>query len=316
MLALQIMKHIIAILVATLVLASCSSKKEITKEKAEIGAVSSDGIVGNMNKETKKDSVKITATTGVKMGTTKPVSEMDKSPIRADNDSVVEINPQKFVPPTPTEKFNHTALNDLLKNNVSEKGVVNYEGFRKNSKTLRDYIASLGENMPEESWSKNDKLAYWMNAYNAMTVDLILRNLPLESIKDINKPWDQRLWKLGDKWYNLDEIEHQILRKMDEPRIHFGINCASYSCPPILNKAFTAEKMEEQLNFLAKRFINDPTRNTITANSVEISKIFDWFSKDFKQNGSVIDFLNQYSETKISANAKVRYKDYNWELND
>ena len=76
-------------------------------------------------------------------------------------------------------------------------------------------------------------LAFWMNAYNALTIDLILRNYPVDSIKDIKNPWDQRLWKLGDKWYNLNQIEHDILRKMDEPRIHFGIVCASFSCPKL-----------------------------------------------------------------------------------
>tara|TARA_R100000935_G_scaffold26814_1_gene46920 strand:- start:120384 stop:121289 length:906 start_codon:yes stop_codon:yes gene_type:complete len=299
-----------------LLVISCTAKKEATKEPAKTGKVSSDGIVGNLDNEMKKDSVKIATSTGVKVGTTEPVSEMETAPPMTENDSMVEINPQQFVPPIKTEKFDHSVLNELLKNYVSAKGVVSYEGFRKNSATLRSYISSLGVTMPNETWTKNDKLAYWMNAYNAMTVDLILRNLPLESIKDIDKPWEQRLWKLGDKWYNLDEIEHQILRRMDEPRIHFGINCASYSCPPLLNEAFTAEKVDTQLDFLAKQFINDPTRNTITTDRIDISKIFTWFSKDFKQNGSVVEYLNLYSDTKISANAKVRYKDYNWELNN
>ena len=163
--------------------------------------------------------------------------------------------------------------------------------------------------MPTDTWSKEDKLSYWMNAYNAMTIDLILRNQPIASIKDIKDPWDQRLWQLGKKWYNLNEIEHQILRKMGDARIHFGINCASFSCPPILNEAFTADKVDTQLEALAKGFINDKQRNTITENSIEISKIFSWFAKDFKTNGTLIDFLNKYSDTPIASNAKKRFKD-------
>ena len=209
----------------------------------------------------------------------------------------------------------HNTFNQLLASNVSPQGNVNYTGFKNNWSALRAYIKDLGEHLPTDEWSKEDKLAYWMNAYNAMTVDLILRNQPLESIKDISKPWEQRLWKLGSKWYNLEQIEHQILRKMGDARIHFGINCASFSCPPLLNEAFTAARVDEQLDELSRQFVNDTKRNTITANSIEVSKIFTWFAKDFKTDGSLIDFLNKYSDTPIASNAKKKYKDYDWTLN-
>ncbi len=212
--------------------------------------------------------------------------------------------------------LNHGLFDNLLKAHVNADGAVNYKGFKKNWSQLTAYISNLGENLPKEEWTKNKKLAYWMNAYNAMTVDLILRHQPLESIKDIKNPWEQRFWKLGDKYYNLDEIEHQILRKMGDPRIHFGINCASFSCPPLLNEAFTEADVDRQLNRLTIKFINDPKRNRITPSSVEISKIFDWFAKDFKKSGSVIDYLNRYAKTKIVDDAKVRYMDYNWALNN
>lgn len=212
--------------------------------------------------------------------------------------------------------FNHQTFNSLLKKHVTKEGVVNYKGFKTDRNTLLEYIASLGKNLPTDDWSKNEKLAYWINAYNALTVDLILRNYPLKSIKDIKKPWDQRLWKLGEKWQNLNDIEHKILREMNEPRIHFAINCASFSCPPLLNEAFTASTIEQQLTQVTKVFLADSRRNTITSNKIEISKIFKWFSKDFKQNGSLIDFLNKYSDVKINAKAKKKYKDYNWDLNE
>ena len=202
--------------------------------------------------------------------------------------------------------FNHNPWNDLLQKHVTKDGIVNYKGFKKERAKLLTYITSLGKNMPNDTWSKDEKLAYWINAYNAMTVDLILRNYPTKSIKDISKPWNQRLWKLGEKWYNLDEIEHKILRKMNEPRIHFAINCASFSCPPLLNEAFTAEKLEQQLTQVTKVFLADSKRNTITQDKLEISKIFKWFSKDFKQNGSLIDFLNQYSDCLLYTSPSPR----------
>ncbi|MFD2543369.1 DUF547 domain-containing protein [Lacinutrix gracilariae] len=214
------------------------------------------------------------------------------------------------------EAFNHDAWNTLLQKNVSENGNVNYIAFKNNPTELQDYITALGNNMPTDTWTKKDKLAYWINAYNALTIDLIIKNYPVKSIKDIKNPWDQKLWKLGEKWYNLNEIEHEILRKMNEPRIHFAIVCASFSCPKLQNQAFTASNLEEQLNSATKAFLADSNRNEIASDSIKISKIFQWFSKDFKQNGSLIDFLNTYSEVQISSNAKKSYKTYNWNLND
>ena len=211
--------------------------------------------------------------------------------------------------------FDHSSYDALLTQYVSPEGNVNYAGFKSQWSVLQEYIKALGAITPDDSWSQEDQLAYWMNAYNALTVDLILRHYPLASIKDIKDPWGQRFWKLGDKWVNLNEIEHEILRKKGDPRIHFGINCASFSCPPLLNEAFTTDRVDAQLDDLARRFINDSKRNTITANSIEVSKIFNWFAKDFKTNGSLIDYLNTYSEIPIAANAKRRYKDYDWSLN-
>ena len=217
---------------------------------------------------------------------------------------------------TKNVNFNHDIWADLLQNHVSENGNVDYKSIKADNEKLQKYINLLSENVPNNAWTKEEKLAYWINAYNALTVDLILRNYPVKSIKDIKNPWKQRLWKLGDKMYDLDEIEHGILREMNEPRIHFAIVCASYSCPKLQNQAFTAENLETQLTKATKEFLADTNRNEISENSIEISKIFDWFSKDFTQNGSLIDFLNLYTDVKISPNAKKRYKDYNWALND
>jgi hypothetical protein len=215
-----------------------------------------------------------------------------------------------------TQSTDHAKWNVLLQKNVSKNGIVDYKGFQKDSKQLQSYLALLSSNVPTKSWSRNAVLAYWINTYNAFTVKLILDNYPVKSIKDIKDPWGQKFFSLGDKKYSLEEVEHEILRKMNEPRIHFAINCASFSCPNLLNEAYTEANLEKQLTTVAKSFINDKTKNTITANKVEISKIFDWFSGDFKKKGTIIDFLNQYSSVKISSKAKISYKEYNWTLNE
>ena len=215
-----------------------------------------------------------------------------------------------------TEAFDHSILNNLLQKFVSANGNVNYKGLKGDYKTLQSYIELLKTNQPKDDWTKNDKLAYWINAYNALTIDLILRNYPTKSIKDIKDPWDQRLWKFGDTWQNLNDVEHKILRSMDEPRIHFAIVCASISCPKLQNTAFTASKLEDQLTNATKEFLADTTKNELSEEQIKISRIFKWFKKDFETNGSLIDFLNQYSDVKISNSAKKSFKDYDWNLNE
>lgn len=211
---------------------------------------------------------------------------------------------------------NHNLWNSLLQKHVSTQGNVSYKGFKESEKELDDYLGFLSENTPQNSWTKADKLAYWINAYNAFTVKLIIDNYPVKSIKDIKKPWDKKFIPIGDKLLSLNHIEHEILRKMKEPRIHFAIVCASVSCPKLQNTAFEPSKTEEQLNNATKEFLSDSARNELSQNSIKISKIFKWFSSDFKQNGSLIDFLNIYSEITISQNAKKSFKDYDWNLNE
>jgi len=217
---------------------------------------------------------------------------------------------------TNSKLIDHKQWNALLQKHVSDKGNVDYIGFQKDHVALQSYLEVLSINLPAKSWSKEAILAYWINAYNAHTVKLILDNYPIKSIKKIDNPWDATFFTLGTKKYSLGEIEHKILRKMNEPRIHFAINCASSSCPNLLNEAFTENKMQIQLEIVTKSFINDKTKNNITANKIEISSIFDWFSSDFKKKGTLIDFLNKYSLVQINPKAKISYKEYNWNLNE
>ncbi len=222
---------------------------------------------------------------------------------------------QSFANTVQSNSIDHSLFSELLQKHVSSKGKVDYKGFQSDRVKLDNYLKSLGKNIPSDSWAKEEKLAYWINAYNAFTIDLILRNPSVKSIKDIDDPWGQKLWKLGDKWYDLNEIEHKILRKMNEPRIHFAIVCASVSCPKLQNSAFIGSKLDIQLTISTKEFLNDPSKNKILTNKLELSKIFKWFSQDFKQGHSLIDFLNKYSDIEISQKASISYKDYDWNLN-
>jgi hypothetical protein len=211
----------------------------------------------------------------------------------------------------------HSQWNELLQKHVSDQGNVNYKGFKTDKTKFNAYLEMLSKNAPEGSWSKGETLAYWMNVYNAFTVKLILDNYPIKSIKDISGPWTHRFIKIGEKWYTLNDIEHKIIRKMDEPRIHFALVCAAVSCPRLYNKAFTAKNIETDLELLTKGFLNDPTKNEFSEHSIKISKIFKWYAGDFKNDGKdLIDFFNRYSDIEISSKAKKSYKDYNWSLNE
>lgn len=221
----------------------------------------------------------------------------------------------------------HQIWDQLLKANVSSSGIVNYKGFIKEKAKLEQYLKLISENAPDrKTWSKQEQLAYWINAYNAFTVKLIVDNYPVNSIRDlgpalkiplIKDVWHYKFFKIGGVESSLDEIEHSILRKeFDEPRIHFAVNCASVSCPPLLNEAFMASKLEAQLDKVARGFINDSSRNKITAENAQISSIFSWFKGDFTKKGGLIDFLNLYSKVKIKPSAKISHLDYNWNLNE
>ena len=305
--------HIIIVTLVACILTACGgSKKIVNTEQVKQDTVVEEKVEKETVIEREAPEVEKDMMDMPKEEIKKDILVVPNTDVKPNDETMADAPvPEKM----PLEAFDHTSYGDLVVKYVSKEGNVDYNGFKRNWSSLRNYIKALGENMPTDQWTKEDKLAYWMNAYNAMTVDLILRNYPLESIKDIKDPWGQRFWKLGDKYYNLNEIEHKILRKMGDARIHFGINCASFSCPPLLNEAFTAQKVDAQLDSLSRRFVNDTQRNTITANSIEISEIFNWFAKDFKTNGSLIDFLNKYSDTPIAKNAKKRFKEYNWSLN-
>ena len=214
-----------------------------------------------------------------------------------------------------------TIFNDLLQKHVTNEGVVDYKKF--NGPKLKKYLNYLEETTVDVSWSNNKKKAFWINAYNAYTIYLIIHALNTEKIKSITdiKKEGKTAWKIpfvnvGGIKYSLDYIEHEILRKtLFDPRIHVGVNCASGSCPKLGNTAFTEENIEATLAQLMKDFINDTSRNKISKKKVQISSIFNWFQKDFTNNSSLIDYLNKYSETKINSNAKISYLKYDWSLN-
>lgn len=214
------------------------------------------------------------------------------------------------------KKPDHAAWDALLQQYVTSSGKVNYAGFKSNKAKLQAYLDDLAANPVEAGWSRAEKMAYWINVYNAFTIKLIVDHFPVQSITKLHggKPWDVKWIKLGDKTYSLNQVENDILRpQYKDARIHFAVNCAAKSCPPLLNRAWTGGNLENYLEKQTRSFINSAKYNSINSGKAQVSKIFEWYATDF---GNLIDFLNQYSETSIKANAAVSYQEYDWALNN
>ena len=220
----------------------------------------------------------------------------------------------------------YNVFTELLEQHVAENGNVNYRGFIKEKPKFEKFLEFLSQNKVPDKASKEEKLVYWINCYNAFTIKLIVDHYPLERITDLhpllyipgfNTVWHEEFFKIGGEAFSLDRIEHEILRKeFDEVRIHFAINCASRSCPNLRNEAYYANKLEVQLDDQAKRFMNDETKNVLSKNQLELSKIFKWFESDFDDAGGLITFIQPYVSIPISKSAKISYLSYDWSLNE
>lgn len=227
----------------------------------------------------------------------------------------------------PVASVDHGVYDRLLKKHVNEKGLVDYKGFKADENAFNQYLDLLSKNPPAASWSKQDQMAYWINAYNAYTIRLILDHYPVKSIKDIGSkikipfvttPWAAKFFSIGGQKMSLDNIEHGTLRKKyDDPRIHFALVCASISCPRLRNEAYTGDKLDWQLDDQGSDFLNNPAKNKISPDKAQLSKYFDWYKGDWNDNHqSVVNWVNRYSKTKIDEKTSILYLDYNWNLNE
>ena len=208
----------------------------------------------------------------------------------------------------------HGPFNALLQRFVDASGNVDYAGFKAAHPKLKAYLKSLDSNPPEDAWRREDGLAYWINAYNAATLDLILDNYPLSSIKDLDggNPWDVKRVRLGGQVYSLNGIENDVIRpRYGDARIHFAVNCAAASCPPLRNEAYTGDRLEEQLGEQTRAFLNDDGFTEVDGDAVTVSSIFDWYGEDF---GDVARYIGKYRDD-VDAGAEVSFSDYDWSLN-
>ena len=241
----------------------------------------------------------------------------------------------------------HAAWDALLKRHVvvakdGNSSRVDYAGFQANPGALQSYLGELSSVTQAEyrGWTREQQLSFLLNAYNAFTIKLVLTRYPdLKSIKDLGSilksPWKKEFFTLLGAERSLDGVEHGFIRgagAFDEPRIHFAVNCASVGCPMLREEAYVAERLGAQLEDSVRRFLSDRSRNRYdpASGSMEVSKIFDWYKEDFEKGNrginSVSRFLARYADLLADGaatradmrqgNAKIRYLDYDWNLND
>jgi hypothetical protein len=222
------------------------------------------------------------------------------------------------------DPVDHSLYAGLLKEHVQD-GVVNYQGFKNEEAKLDAYLRLL-EHTNSSVLLRNEQLAFYLNAYNAWTIKLVLGGYPgIKSIKDLggllSSPWKKEICRIDGRVISLDELEHKIIRpRFHDPRIHFAVNCASKSCPPLLSEPYSGSDLDRQLDAATRAFINDPRSNRLTGETLNASKIFDWYRADFKPG--VVDFFLKYAEAEFRAHLeankaqlRIEYLDYNWALN-
>lgn len=256
-----------------------------------------------------------------------------------------------------TDSFDHSyATYNSLLNRYVINARVNYEGFINSRAKFETFLRALGsvdENV-FESWTEEQRLAFWINAYNAFTIKAIIDHYPIkrsftlvgifyapsDSILQIKGVWTKLQFRALGNMVTLGEIEHETLRKkFNEPRIHMAINCASISCPDLRNEAYTPEKLEEQLADASINFVNNPDKGVYVneqSGKVKLSKIFKWFGDDFINNygskklfnnyslkeNAVLNFTSDYIESEevkeylMNNKLKIGYLGYDWHLNE
>ncbi|MEM6261931.1 MAG: DUF547 domain-containing protein [Bacteroidota bacterium] len=219
----------------------------------------------------------------------------------------------------------HELWDTLVKQHVTPDGQVDYPGFAGDRERLEAYLDLLAIQPPNTTtWSDAEQMAYWINVYNAFTVQIVLDHYPVGSIREItpgipfiNSVWDEPLITLGGKSYTLNNIEHGILRtQFQDARIHAVLTCASISCPKLRTEAYIPGRLDEQLDVQMQEFLRNPNKNQPDPESPKLSAIFNWYGGDFEAEGGLIVFVNRFLDQQITAGAQVEFLEYDWGLNE
>jgi hypothetical protein len=244
--------------------------------------------------------------------------------------------------------FDHgyATYGELLRAHV-RAATVDYAGLKRDRARLDAAVAELGSaaSRAEPSWTREQRLAFWINAYNLLTLRAVVDHYPIRSrlftlaprnsIRQIDGVWTQLTWSVAGKTVTLDDIEHRIIRpEFREARIHFAVNCASVSCPPLADEPYVAERLEEQLDHGTRRFFASAEGVTLANGTLQVSSLLKWYGEDFvpqyahlvdrqrpTRERAILGLLSAYAPSTVAAIARagtpaIRFLDYKWSLND
>ena len=250
------------------------------------------------------------------------------------------------------QSFSYDDYAAVLKDHVDDKGMVNYKELKAVPQRLNAFVAAMSKVQPNsyERWNKEEQIVLWLNAYNAFTLKALINNYPIKSsffrsriypknsIRQIPGVWSKIKFNVMGRDLTLGHIEHEILRKkFNEPRIHMAMVCAAMGCPPLLNKPYIAQRLNEQLDERSRRFLSNPAKFRIDRNAgvVYLSPIFKWFKGDFvnkyapdknisnhgKEVSAVLNFIAGHLEKPdreylLAGDFKIKYLKYDWSLNE
>lgn len=224
----------------------------------------------------------------------------------------------------------HEFLSHYLITDKNDVNLMNYKKVTTQDRAiLENYLIKLSQ-IHISQYNRNEQLAFWINVYNALTIKIILDHYPVSSILDINissgwfnkGPWDAKLITIENEKLSLNDIEHRIIRPIwNDPLTHYALNCASYSCPNLNKKPYTAKQLKNALNQAASAYINSARGVSIKDKQLTVSKIYDWYQADFGHNEqAVILHLAQYAQPKIKEQLldfhKIDHYTYDWTLNE
>ena len=256
------------------------------------------------------------------------------------------IFPSGLQAATPATAFDYSVWDAFLKKNVNENGDVDYQSIKKDPKELNDFLSVLTAASEKEMklWPREETLAFWLNAYHAALINLVVENYPVTSVQQIASFWDITSFHLGkgikdQSRYSLNDIRaNNLIRVYRDEKIHLALSLAARSGPKLMREAFTGPRVEGQLFLLTRKFVKDPANVDVTPGrkKIRISKVFEWYGKDFKldfgtpeprgkfsaDDSAILSFLAYYLEDEAKgeylqeANYKIEYPHFDWSLND
>lgn len=256
--------------------------------------------------------------------------------------SLIQTQPTQDSPTTTlvaAQSFNYQDYAQILQQYVNSQGRVNYEALKNNRQQLDKFNQAIGAVSPDtyNSWPEKEQIAFLVNAYNSLTLEAIIDNYPVKSIRNIPGVWKRKKFPVMGQEMTLDQIEHQILRQnFDEPRIHLALVCAAISCPKLRIEPYIGEKLDFQLDEQTRIFLANPNHFRVddSSQTVYVSSIFKWFGQDFEKSygktenlsnlnrkeTAFLNFFSQYlspfeSDYLTKGGYKVKYLNYDWSLN-